>query len=285
MKIFRNIKNYINFRRDVSEKIDYIISELHSLQRNNRLSDYQPTIDVLQTLDSFDYQWAEFNTGAGLVDDVKFMASIIKTLCRQVEEEENYFDGKRVLDLGCGSGRYSYALLKLGANVLSVDQSAHGVENVNQLCNRYSVRHSTEQRNILDWNDSAEFDLVYCYGMVHHTGNTYLAMKNCCNKVKKGGKLFLMIYGTPIEYIDFKEINSYNYLRSSLEKYSNKEKKDYLIEKFGPKLAHGYFDAVSPRINDLLTVPEIESYLMDHGFINIKKTNEGRNHEIICVKK
>jgi hypothetical protein len=54
------------------------------------------------------------------------------------------------------------------------------------------------------------------------------------------------------------------------------------MERFGPILGHGWFDAVSPRINDLLTFEEIAELLARLGFKNIRRTREGRNHHIVA---
>ncbi len=62
------------------------------------------------------------------------------------------------------------------------------------------------------------------------------------------------------------------------------KKKAILLERFGTCLGHGWFDAVSPQINDTLSFQEIEELLMDLGFKNIRRTMPGRNHHITAEK-
>ena len=57
------------------------------------------------------------------------------------------------------------------------------------------------------------------------------------------------------------------------------------VAAFGPELAHGYFDAVSPKINDLLTFEELDEFLRALGFFAIECTLRNRNHHITARKK
>ncbi len=86
---------------------------------------------------------------------------------------------------------------------------------------------------------------------------------------------------TPSQLFEFA---GYEELRSELRNLPANEKKQVLIDRFGARAAHGFFDAVSPRINDLLTFREIEELLLNLGFKNIRKTIKNRNHHIIAEK-
>jgi hypothetical protein len=44
---------------------------------------------------------------------------------------------------------------------------------------------------------------------------------------------------------------------------------------------HGYFDAISPPINDLHSFEELESWLIEAGFRDITRTMNARNHHVI----
>lgn len=242
-------------------------------------------IDQKQTRASFEYQWADFNTGVAMANDTAFMSQIKTQVCQFTDLPAEWFKGKKIADVGCDSGRYSYAMLSLGASVRAFDQSESGLRNATKLCADFSDRFSTEQINLLDWSGSGDFDLVFCFGVVHHTGNTYLAMRNVADKVKPGGKLFLMIYGFPEKEPDFTELNSYESLRHKLRPLTFEEKKKSLIDQFGEHLAHGWFDAVAPRINDILTYAEIVEFLTALGFSNFKRTVKMRNHHLVAEKK
>ena len=53
----------------------------------------------------------------------------------------------------------------------------------------------------------------------------------------------------------------------------------------GEKHIHGYFDAISPPINDLYTFEELQGWLLGEGFENIARTVDTRNHHIIARLK
>ena len=102
--------------------------------------------------------------------------------------------------------RWSSALCKLGAEVTAIDQSASGVEHVKHLL-KDQLNFSAQQADILTPLPfgRAGFDLVWCYGVAHHTGNTKLAVTTVAGAVKPGGRLFLMIYGEPTKRREFSE--------------------------------------------------------------------------------
>ena len=173
----------------------------------------------------------------------------------------------------------------MGAQVTSVDLSEAAVERTRELCAAFSDRHICFQKNLLMWDEAAAYDLVFCYGVVHHTGNTYRAIINAAHKVRgNGGRLFIMVYGFPETLADFMEVNRYEELRRELRNLPFEEKAQVLTERYGPALAHGYFDAVSPKINDLLTFGEIEELLGSLGFTGIRRTMKNRNHHITAER-
>ena len=278
-------------------KIPLIIEQnkfiLYELCRLNELIRFEAIEDknlirqdfAAQTSSSFDYQWKEFNYGDMLPDDEDFMSGVENEICMFTGTGRAWFDGKNVLDIGCGTGRFTCGFLNMGARVCASDQSEWALKSTAKLCEKFSDRLTCKQADVLDWKDKGDYDLVFAFGLVHHTGNTYQAIINTANKVRnKGGKLFLMVYGFPETLRDFMELNRYEELRSELRNLPANEKKQVLIDRFGARAAHGFFDAVSPRINDLLTFREIEELLLNLGFKNIKKTIKNRNHHIIAEK-
>lgn len=282
------LRTMIGRHRLLAEQNRFILYELRRINealRYHLLGD--PALgesDQLQTLSSFDYQWADLHTGVAMADDKSFMDQIQAQIFQMTDFPADWFPGKRVVDIGCGAGRFTYGLLSLGATVSACDQSEAGLRRTAELCQRFAGRLSIRQINLLEWTEAEPFDLAFCFGVVHHTGNTYLAIRNAASKVRPGGRLFLMIYGFPEAPGDFREVNTYQELRQRLRPLSLEEKRRALIEQFGPHLAHGWFDAVSPRVNDLLTFPEIAEFLTRLGFRDIKRTLNHRNHHLIADK-
>lgn len=266
---------------------------LNEIQRTNeslrwiqlRSPDVGRTHDSMQTRASFDYQWRHLTSGAALPTDSAFVESAPDLICEWTGLPREWFPGKRVLDLGAGTGRFTHGLLRLGAQVTASDQSASGLERTAELCKKWSDSLTLLREDILDWSDEGNFDLVFCFGVVHHTGNTYLAIRNAAAKVRPDGRLFLMVYGYPRSVRGMRELNLYEALREETRDLSFERRAELLLGRFGPDLAHGYFDAVSPRINDLLSFDEIRELLHSLSFESVQRTRGGRNHFLVADKR
>jgi len=111
------------------------------------------------------------------------------------------FRGKSLLDIGCGSGLFSLAARRLGARVHSVDFDPRSVACTEELRRRYSPDDrdwQVEQGSVLDrqyMSGLGTFDIVYTWGVLHHTGAMWLALENAIGRVEPTeGKLFIAIY-------------------------------------------------------------------------------------------
>ncbi len=109
-------------------------------------------------------------------------------------------DGKTFLDVGSGSGLFSLAARRLGATVRSMDYDASSVACTSNLRERFfgdDLGWTVEAGDILDREYLAgldEYDIVYSWGVVHHTGSMWQACDNLAPLVKPGGQLFIAIY-------------------------------------------------------------------------------------------
>lgn len=237
-----------------------------------------------QTKASFDFQWEHIPTGRALPSEPQFMAGLEHQLAEMIQVPREWFAGKRVVDVGCGIGRYSFGLLSLGASVTSCDQSEAALRRTAELCRPFTERSRVKRVDLLEWDEAGDYDLAFSFGVVHHTGNTYLAIDNVCRKVRPGGRLFLMIYGVPETRPAFLEVNDYERIAGETRDLSFDERKMFLERRFGADGAHGWFDATSPRINDRLTYEEIHDLLTELGFHRIRREVVARNHHIVAER-
>lgn len=108
-------------------------------------------------------------------------------------------DGATFLDIGCGSGLHSLAALRLGAKcVVAFDMDPVSVETTNRVIHEYWQGNNFECRRgnvFVDLATTADrFDVVYSWGVLHHTGAMWDAIERAAFVVAPRGKLVIAIY-------------------------------------------------------------------------------------------
>jgi SAM-dependent methyltransferase len=108
--------------------------------------------------------------------------------------------GKRFLDIGCGSGLFSLAAYRLGAEVVSFDYDADSVACAEELRRREGappVQWRVERGSVLDADyleQLSTFDVVYSWGVLHHTGEMWKAIELASARTVPGGFFWIAIY-------------------------------------------------------------------------------------------
>ena len=145
--------------------------------------------------DSFGFQWNKFEKIQ--LDGESNSFDISK---RRFFQETNWtaqnLDGKDILEVGSGAGRFSKViLLNTSANLWTIDYS-NAVE-VNYK-NNSSIR--PENFNIfqasiyeMPFPDNS-FDYIFCFGVLQHTPNFELSLDALVSKLKRGGELVVDFY-------------------------------------------------------------------------------------------
>lgn len=135
-----------------------------------------------------------------------FLARLDEGRIRQAEDSvaallgARDLNGLRLLDIGSGSGLFSLAARRLGAEVVSFDFDPDSVACTESL-RQHSFPNDPAWRvlrgSVLDsqfLESLGSFDLVYSWGVLHHTGDQWAALGNAARCVSPGGKLAIALY-------------------------------------------------------------------------------------------
>jgi SAM-dependent methyltransferase len=136
----------------------------------------------------------------------KYLAVIDEDRIRQAEQslremlETESLTNRRFLDIGSGSGLFSLAARRLGAKVHSFDYDPQSVACTQELKRRFlpvDPDWTIEQGSVLDscfLDTLGQWDIVYSWGVLHHTGAMWDALRNVSMLVSENGLLFIALY-------------------------------------------------------------------------------------------
>ena len=221
--------------------------------------------------------------------------------------------GKKFLDIGSGSGLFSLVARQLGAEVQSFDYDPESVACTKELRARYMPNDQgwvVQQGSILDkyfLNSLGEFDVIYSWGVLHHTGNMWAGLENIIPLVRKNGIIFIAIYNDQGNASRFwkkiKEIYCSGFLgkafisatfiplffcrtlaASAIKRqnlFAEHKKKNR-----GMSLIHDWFDWLGGLPFEVAKVEEIFSFFRDRKFslINITTSNGLGNNQYVFLR-
>ncbi len=244
-----------------------------------------------QTVDAFGFQWKELREGEAMLSDRMFKENITSIITDyEILINKDWFKGKDVIDCGCGGGRWSYGLAKLGANVTAVDINQSAINATKEELKDINVEKNfvvTPLENLIqNLPAGKKFDLAWSWGVLPFVGSFTKAFKQVMDCVKDGGFIYVNIYGREtLNYEQdievFKNRVRYNTLGSW------QEKEQFLIEKSGgdKTKVHQNHDLFSPLLNRRFEYSYIKKLLEDNGFTDVTRTVKDTELYVRAVKK
>jgi len=242
-----------------------------------------------QVQEAFDFEHRRFHHSEHTV----FGPQLVEQFLANVDLPAEFFRGRRCVDIGCGSGRWTYALAELGAEVVAVDLTSGGVESVyGELGERPNV--TIAQADIFALPFAAEsFDFVMSWGVLHHTPSTRKAFDRIAPLVRPGGTLYVMVYDvdqgrgervTNIVRWALRRVSPerryklcrYLVIEDNMERY-NFLSRHMIVAYYDPEtsplkretLQFGLYDAYSPKYNWLHSAEEVTDWFRSSGFSEV----------------
>lgn len=208
-----------------------------------------------KTIESFEHQWKNLPSGECLLSDKKWIENVDKYILQELQMTADEIRGKKILDAGCGQGRWAYGFEKLGCEVYGFDISMSAVE--------YAEKYVNGKFWVWDILTEAEyqqcFDIIWCWGVIHHTPDPKKAVSNLVQLLKPGGALHLMVYA--------KKSRTNRFLRWVFNWFGMRWK-NFLtrtISWLTGRSKHSVFDSFSPPISSNHTFEEVEKWLHGNG--------------------
>jgi SAM-dependent methyltransferase len=144
---------------------------------------------------AFGRNWADYSRLIGEQQIAEAIAGLRRLL--------GDFDlrGRRFLDIGSGSGLHAVAALRLGASeVVAIDLDQESVTTTKEVLTRFAQQgvFRVERRSVFDLGqpglELGTFDVVYSWGVLHHTGDLVSAVRRATEAVAAGGLFVFALY-------------------------------------------------------------------------------------------
>jgi SAM-dependent methyltransferase len=146
-------------------------------------------VEAQNYADSFGFQWHRYARTQLDHDDV---LESDHHFCIKTGLRRGDLEGKLVLDVGCGMGRFAEVATRWGARVVGVDLSAAAEVAAKNLADRAFVAFQADVFSLPFAPES--FDLIYSLGVLHHTPDCEKAVKILPQFLKPGGTLAVWLY-------------------------------------------------------------------------------------------
>lgn len=239
--------------------------------------------------------------------------SMLKYLPEGITSEE-FYKNKTFIDVGCGSGLFSLSAILLGCKkVISFDIQDESIEATNILKNKFKhlINKNTEWQifkgDILDMKLIEKLknkaDILYSWGVLHHTGDMWKAILNACNIVKPNGYFILAIYNkaeSSSSWLKIKKFyNEHQYLQPIINilygsivclAYIIKRKTLNLYRERGMHIYYDAIDWIGGYPYEFASWKEVVTFMSNNGFSLVKTirrlpTNDSQDKKINFFNK
>lgn len=151
---------------------------------------------------SFGFNWLDYVKNRMTEEIIEMHQANLKSLYDSINVDLN---NKSVFDIGCGSGLSSLSFARLGCSITSMDIDEFSIEASNYTKENFfknSTNWNIFQGSIVDTTTlpQQQFDIVYSWGVLHHTGNMWDAIRNAASMVKPGGYFHIALYRSGGKY-------------------------------------------------------------------------------------
>lgn len=245
-----------------------------------------------RTMHAFSYQWTTF------VENFDYFRDIFLGFVRPFLEPRD-FDGKLVLEAGCGSGRPASVAASFGAEVVAVDLS-EAVQSAHAMTKHYPLLHVV-QGDIYSLPVRPCFDLVYSVGVLQHLPDPAAAFRRIGQAVPAGRPLVVWVYGVreawyaPIEWLrgftvkwPYRLLHALSFVLAIASELflllpyrvlSRIPSTRALAERIPGRIyarfpfkenVLGWFDRLGAPVTHYFTRPQVEAMLRDAGFADVQ---------------
>jgi SAM-dependent methyltransferase len=186
----------------------------------------------------------------------------------------------KILDAGCGSGRYTLAIAKYGDEVIGLDFGDQGLEIANSLKSTIEIEDSRKVTFVkgdllnLPFQDG-EFDFVMSNGTAHHTTDPVRALHEVIRVTSRGGQAFIYLYGSGgIFWHTRKRLNK-------IMKYIPQERTSLILKALGmPGERFIFEDNWYVPIEHHMEVQEVEKVFKDCAVAEFQRLTYGTETDI-----